>query len=367
MQACLLKDKKKKLFIIDHKFLVYSNNIKYKSEIESHQVKKIINILGILVIAVCSIKAQDPQFSQFYSVPAYLAPSFAGSSNGDRVILNYRNQWPGVPNTFETYSLSYDMNLMHYKSGVGAIVMRDQMSQALAKTNVGLQYAYIIFLSKHRINIRPGLTFYYFNLNYNANKIVLGHQIQGRDVTLPVSTMPAIKTVNRFDFNASVIVFTETMWFGYAMDHLTRANESLTNTESITPLKFTFFGGYKFDFNKNSLLRWPERSVSVTFLYKKQEKYDQLDLGVYWTHQPITLGMWYRGIPVKNVANKIDQDAIIVLAGVRINQFKLAYSYDVSISSIFLQSKGSHEITLTWEIPYRGPRKKITAMPCPQI
>jgi hypothetical protein len=51
---------------------------------------------------------QDPQFSQFYSNPLYLAPSFAGATGGSRLCANFRDQWIALPSTFITYSFSYD-------------------------------------------------------------------------------------------------------------------------------------------------------------------------------------------------------------------------------------------------------------------
>ncbi len=55
---------------------------------------KYIKLMVILAFVVSAGKTQDPQFSQFYSSPLYLAPSFAGATDGGRGILNYRDQWP---------------------------------------------------------------------------------------------------------------------------------------------------------------------------------------------------------------------------------------------------------------------------------
>ena len=55
---------------------------------------KYIKLMVILAFVVSAGKTQDPQFPQFYSSPLYLAPSFAGATDGGRVILNYRDQWP---------------------------------------------------------------------------------------------------------------------------------------------------------------------------------------------------------------------------------------------------------------------------------
>ena len=331
-------------------------------------MKRLVYILLILFFGIADIISQDPQFSQYYSVPTYLGPSFAGATEGARVIANYRNQWPGVPETYQLYSLSYDKNVLHLKSGVGGHIIRDQLSPSLAKTIIGAQYSYQFFFKKPRIYIRPGLTFYYFNISYDMSEMVLGHQIEDRDITLSPSNIPPLKNVNKFDFNTSCLAYTEYIWLGVAIDHLTRTNESLTNTKSISPIKYTLFSGYKFDFNRYLVGHRDEKSISGTFLYKRQGSYDQLDIGAYFTNYPYTIGIWYRGIPVeKNEAAKADHDALVFLAGIRYDQLKLSYSFDVSISSMFLKSKGAHEITLTWEIPYKDPRKKIVPLPCAQF
>ena len=63
--------------------------------------------------------AQDPAFSQFYANPLYLNPALAGSANCPRVILNYRNQWPGIAATYVTYSASYDQYVDAIQGGIG--------------------------------------------------------------------------------------------------------------------------------------------------------------------------------------------------------------------------------------------------------
>jgi type IX secretion system PorP/SprF family membrane protein len=42
------------------------------------------------------IEAQDPYFAQFYANRVYLNPAYAGFDPGTTVLINYRNQWPGI-------------------------------------------------------------------------------------------------------------------------------------------------------------------------------------------------------------------------------------------------------------------------------
>jgi len=331
-------------------------------------MRRLLYITYFWAAIIFSGKAQDPQFSQYYAIPTYLGPSFAGTIEGERYVANYRDQWPGVSKTYKTYSLAWDKNLQEYKSGVGAIIIRDQLSPSLAKTLIGAQYSYHFFFRRQRIHVRPGLTFHYYNINYDKSNIILGHQLEGREETLPPQNMPPIKQVHKFDMNTSVFAYNENFWAGLSVDHLTRTNESLTNTKTVTPMKYTIFGGYKYDLGRRIFGSKKEKSVTATFLYNIQGTFDQLDIGVYHTSEPLTYGLWYRGVPFeKNPADKIDHDALVFLIGYQYDRFRLSYSYDISISSIFLLSKGTHEVTLTYELPYKDPRKKIKAIPCPKF
>ncbi|MFA9210006.1 MAG: type IX secretion system membrane protein PorP/SprF, partial [Yersinia sp. (in: enterobacteria)] len=40
----------------------------------------------------------------------------------------------------------------------------------------------------------------------------------------------------------------------------------------------------------------PERSITPAFIYKAQGKFDQLDVGMYLTYEPVVFGLWYRGL-----------------------------------------------------------------------
>ena len=78
------------------------------------------------IILSSDVMAQDPQFSQFYANPLYLNPAFAGTARCPRVVMNYRNQWPGIPGNFVTYSASYDQHVDDMNGGLGVLVMNDR-------------------------------------------------------------------------------------------------------------------------------------------------------------------------------------------------------------------------------------------------
>jgi len=88
-------------------------------------VKQSLVIIFACLFFSIGAKAQDPQFTQFYANKLYLAPSFAGATQMDRVSTSYRNQWPSLPGVFVSYTFSYDHFFSNFHSGVGILIMRD--------------------------------------------------------------------------------------------------------------------------------------------------------------------------------------------------------------------------------------------------
>ena len=101
----------------------------------------------------------------------------------------------------------------------------------------------------------------------------------------------------------------------------------------------------------------------MSFLYKKQESIEQLDLGVYWHKSPLVLGFWYRGIPPFN--SKIG-DAVVFLVGYKTPQFNIGYSYDFTVSDLLVHARGSHEISMSFKF-LLPKRKKLGSVPCPEF
>ena len=321
--------------------------------------KHIIVTLPLLLFSLL-LKAQDPQLSQFYAAPLYLGPSFAGMSNGARVSLNYRKQWPVLTNGFNTYAFGIDNNFTNLKSGMGLIVLRDDIGSAhLSLTSVGAIYSYLIDLDR-KWHVKPGITFWYSRHSLDFYKLIFPDQVQNANSSIEVPTQ---KFKAAIDFSSSVVAYNPKVWFGFTVDHLMRPDESLGGTSNRIPYKFSVYGGTKFLVkNHTRSFRSAEESITTAFLYKRQGNWQQFDLGLYWNKQPIILGVWLRGIPI--VVKNPGMDAIVFLAGMRYNGYTIAYSYDSTISQFGVNSGGAHEISITYEFKVQT-HKRWKPIPCP--
>src|ERR1041384_6550535 len=88
----------------------------------------------LLTVFLPELKAQDPQFTQFYANPLYLNPAFAGNARCPRICMNYRNQWPLLSGRYVTYSISTDAHVDALAGGVRILVTTDDQAHGTLNT-----------------------------------------------------------------------------------------------------------------------------------------------------------------------------------------------------------------------------------------
>lgn len=350
--------------------------------IKTGKLKKIIVFLVVFLFLSEIGTAQIAHYSQFYSTPMTIAPSFAGFTEASRLSINWRDQWPAIPGTFTTYSAGVDNYFKRAKSGVGLLFYRDVAGTGkLGLTEASLLYSYRIKVGEKRGNInsewflRPGIQFKYARRSVNFEDLIFGDQLLANyqsSVEAPPSQYKAY-----IDFTASLLAYTDLYWGGFSVDHLLRPNQSLYGYNDRMSMKWSVYGGAKVLLRdqKNRRVRYGRDIENVTFAFNYQywDHFDQLDIGAYWTHDPLILGAWFRGIPIIDKKDKTfnNIDAIIVLVGFKITpDLKIGYSYDMTvIRNLFSHTGGAHELSLIYEFNKNLDRRfdKHTIIPCPSF
>jgi type IX secretion system PorP/SprF family membrane protein len=313
---------------------------------------------------------QDPQFSQFYSNYLYLAPSFAGLTENNRIAFNYRIQWPEIAHGFHTYSVSFDKYIEKFRSGLGVLVMQDEAgSGRLRSLNIGLQYSFD-FKMTQKWHLRPGMYFLYTERAINFEDLLWNDQISASGNAPTSAEMAPMNHVGDIDFSASALTYSERIWFGFCVDHLLKPNQSFyyydgdDDNRGHVPVKYSIFGGTKF-ITHEALLRPIPTTLQLAFLYRQQKQFRQLDLGVYWYRSPLVLGFWYRGIPFyKEVFNR---DAFTLLFGIKNRHLSFGYSYDFTMSKLITRTGGSHEVSLAYTFRMKPIKRRPKMIPCPEF
>jgi type IX secretion system PorP/SprF family membrane protein len=155
---------------------------------------------------------------------------------------------------------------------------------------------------------------------------------------------------------------------------MNRPNLSVLGEESRLPMKTAIHGGVRLSLSPEGP-RAPVRSSYLTpsFIYRMQgDVFSQLDVGLNYHVDPVSIGVWYRGKPFqKNVINLVEQDALILFMGLYLKNLTIGYSYDFTISEMQTASGGAHEISLIYEFVAknvsRKAKKKGGIIPCPSF
>jgi type IX secretion system PorP/SprF family membrane protein len=332
-------------------------------------------VFGAAQLVFFDVRAQDPQFSQYYAAPVYLNPALTGINQRGVMGLNYRNQWPALDATFETYSFYANYNFEDYNSSAGIMVNTDREGIAgLQSTSISLQYAYQVRLNE-KWTFRPGVDLAYYWRDINFSKLTFGDQFDetGKVRNTSAEVFSNDFAARFFDMSFGGIIFNPKAWLGYSVGHILEPNQSLAGGNSPLPRKYSIHGGYKINFSEVSVraqrsTKGKERSFTPSVNYRQQDKFKQLDLGVYFTLEPVLLGLWYRGVPIDALKGIANNEAIIGMIGLSKNDFTVGYSFDYTISDLGISSGGAHEISLVYAFSLANPRKPardVRELRCP--
>ena len=297
----------------------------------------------------------------------YLNPAFTGLTYEHRFIANYRNQWPGISKAFQTYMASYDYNMTKLNSGIGLNIMQDRAGTAgLTHTQLGLNYAYRFKIFKSS-EIRMGTTLSYNLKKLDFNKLIFNDQINSGSTTSIEAS--SYEQLSFLDISAGALLNSTKYWLGFSAKHLNQPNTSFIGYRSPIPITFSLHGGYKFILEQES--EDLKRYISPTLNYRRQEKYDQLDIGVYYYHLPLSFGLWYRGLPLKRYSSTYNnRESLAFLFGFDLTKYNIraGYSFDFTISKLGINnSRGAHEISIIFEINRESKKDKKVMISYPKF
>ena len=311
-------------------------------------------IFSIFIYSFCF--GQDPTFSQFYSNRLYLNPAFAGTAKCPRLTLNYRNQWPGIDNSFVTYAASYDQQIDAINGGIGVQIMTDRAGEGvLNTTSAAFMYSYQ-FRVNRKFSIRAGFQGTIVQKAIDVSNLRFGDMIDARRgfVYQSAEQINTDKVVYP-DFSFGMIGFSKKLYFGGAVHHLTAPDEGFIDL-AVLERRITGHFGAKLPFGG---IRNEDMSWSPNIIYQMQGPATEINIGAYVSKGPLVLGFWHR--------SGNNRDAIISLLGIEMDELKIGYSYDFTTSALNGQTGGSHEISLSYIFPCRPKKVRFETISCPSF
>jgi type IX secretion system PorP/SprF family membrane protein len=230
--------------------------------------------------------------------------------------------------------------------------------------------------------VRLGLQASYVNRSLGYFGLTFGDQFTNRGFIEGSTSVDAgllaaaANRRNYVDFSTGALYYSDWVWFGASAHHINRPSQGFfAGDNSRLPIKGSIHTGLRIPLmGFTGLGDEAEREISFSPVvhYKFQGKFDQLDVGAYFTYSPLTVGMYYRGLPFKQYKQDNirinNHDALAFLVGFRQDKFSVGYSYDATISTLGFASGGSHEISLSYIFdPIESNRKARNRRKNPQL
>ncbi|HKK74690.1 MAG TPA: PorP/SprF family type IX secretion system membrane protein [Saprospiraceae bacterium] len=363
--------------------------------------------LSLLLIFVGSLThAQDPGFSQFYANRVYLNPAYAGFDPGGTLIVNYRDQWFGLPDgdptaltsSYRTINATFDLQLPcffqsdHNSFGVAFSALSDWAGSAPLVTNaasLALSYEQNIFgnparggSSDSRLDLRVGFEAGMFQRQIKSDYFLYTESLHPLDGIVNGPEQYSFNTNLLPNMNAGVMVrgfakidnwrdIVYTM--GLAFSNVNEPNISFTGADlDSLAMRTTIHGGFAFSTSSRTTTLRPPFIIGPQFRYDMQGGLRQLVLGSYFFSKAYYTGFFYQ-----TVLNRLESaptssnffigkntNALIISAGVdlrtladkdrwdrRDSGLVLGFSYDFSLGGLGNRNTlGTFELNLRYNL-----------------
>lgn len=327
-----------------------------------------------LICCVFSLKAQDPNFSQFFASPLTLNPALTGKFDGVfRVAGNYRNQWPTINNAFTTATISMDAGILrntipdYDQFGVGIMAFTDKSGNGVLQNNfLALSTAYHKALDEngfHQIGLGFQGTYVNKRLDIASLKFESMLRSDGFTGLMDESFSSNQIKLSYFDMNLGVLYNGTTdgsnnFYFGASMYHVNHPKETFKQGNYLLDPRVTIQAGgmvpvgeynaFHFSANHSRQANATNTVIGGAYMINVAQ-----DLG---SPTNLYLGSWYRF-----------GDAIIPYVGLEFGEFQLGASYDVNTSSLKPASnmRGGAEISLIYIKKHTDPNAK--KLNCPKF
>jgi type IX secretion system PorP/SprF family membrane protein len=307
-------------------------------------MKRIILISLILVaIQLKEIQAQQDAFYSHYIFNELVSnPAYAGSKEMLSVGMLYRAQWVDFEGSPKTFTVGVHSPLKNKNMALGGSIIQDKIT-VFSNTTLSFMYAYHIPFNKKiklSVGLQGSLLFERVNLNeldaFNSN-----------------NPDQAFLDINKKSFHPNVgtgaYLYGKNFSFGVGIPHLIMGKWINSNERNINQVNHYFVtGSYTADINHIFKLM---PTVAMRFTENAPIQFEgNLNAILY---DRLMLGAGFRS----------DKSAIFMVNyfhlfnnGVRTNEFRFGYAYDLAWQPLRSNSMGSHELILTFGLSRKNER-----------
>ncbi len=308
---------------------------------------RIITVLGLLAVMPALSGQQFPMYSQYIMNGFLLNPSYAGSDYYTTFGLTVREQWLNLPHAPSTYAAAFQTRILNDSYITKSTAVRKKISRPTRGGRVGV--GGYLFSDHNGIMHRTGLQMAYaYHLPIDEEQqLSFGLSLSAYQYFVDINgaVMPGDvndELLNNYDqvvyipdANFGISYSTSKYYAGFSMTNLFRGTLMIGNggDNGRSELGHYFLtGGIRFNVASDWIIE-PSVMFKSSDMVLKSFQAD-LTARVYYM-EDYWLGLSYRSA-----------DALILLAGVKVDRFYLGYAFDFTMSEIRSYTYGTHELTV---------------------
>jgi len=339
-------------------------------------------VVLLAMLAMKPLDAQDVHFSQFYASPITLNPAMTGLMNNcHRFVINYRNQYPTLYNTYNDFAVSYDAALMRGSMkndfiGAGIMFLNDRQGDG-SLNNMQIMGSFAFHKAvdpQGRVLLSIGAQAGWMNKSIDFSNLVFGTQFEGNDfnINLPNGETVEQTSFTNFDVRLGGMVSANInkvfgVYGGAGYYHLFRPEERFLTTQGsdvdyrIDP-RLVFHAGANITPNN-------QISIAPNLLFQTQSGAREIvigsNVGYHFSDGRKSSGTSIYG----GLAYRVGSD-ITALIGAEFDQLKFGISYDIAVSSLSgaSQGQGGIEFSVGYELGCNsGGKRGLPPVSCPRF
>jgi type IX secretion system PorP/SprF family membrane protein len=359
-------------------------------------MKKLKTFIYAMVLITVQLNAQDPSFSQFFSSPLNVNPALTGNINEKwRIISNYRNQWSGPVNPYNTGTISMDSKIFqnlpenfvdeNTRIGIGAMMMYDEgLAGALKSNYASFNISGNIRLAsnsvldpysgrrvRHRSKIKMdesgeqrlgiGIGIIYGNKRIDLNKLDFEEQFTGtgfnRNLPSGETALSQMKPYISASAGITYSIIKEytNIDIGVSAFHVNKPKQTfLQDDRQYLPIRYVAHANLETYLSEQTIL-----NTNGIYQYQNGASYFSLGgtfgyiLPQYDRDIIINTGLWYWS-----------NNAVIPYVGLTYGNFQFGLTYDMTISKLNEAARRSNTFELCF-ILRGGSTKNNGVIPSP--
>jgi type IX secretion system PorP/SprF family membrane protein len=301
-------------------------------------MRNFIVILFISVFLPTVLSAQDIHFTQFYTAPLTLNPSFTGNYNGDyRVMNTFRSQWRKFDPGYVTNSLGYDQQVYllseKFSGGINAVYDQSGINSfRVIKVNVSMAWHKLWLKNVFHIGMQGGFVI----KSYDFSKLTFPDQFNTDNGYFD----PQIATAETgYDDRTTYGVINagigwhrkmgkHTPSLGFSILNINQPVETFFGSENKLKSRYVITAGNEWSRNDRSV-------IHPRVLFMEQTKANDFMVGATITRKSkeaeAKISAISYGAFIRNSFNS-RTDAVALVAGFRYDLFDVGFSYDINVS-----------------------------------